>query len=218
MHRRFKIISDVPIFAKGIKHLLKKKLSFVEVKFYKDPSIAAGKALEEVKGDSETIIFHFREKVDLSGLRKLVEAEQEMPVVVVCSHVAPEVVNLVTEYDSIAVVEENTGEDEFIYAIKKARSGECYFTPTLGKMILVNKKKCQNWGITPREMEILSLLSNGMKASSIGMVLGISTYTVRNHVANIYSKLQVDDRVSAVLKGIYLGLVEKEFFDNEEDE
>ncbi len=52
--------------------------------------------------------------------------------------------------------------------------------------------------LTPREREILSLMSEGLPNKTIAARLSISERTVTTHVANIYSKLHVNNRVSAI--------------------
>ena len=54
--------------------------------------------------------------------------------------------------------------------------------------------------LTEREREILEFMTRGMSNQEIANRLTISLKTVRNHVSNIYNKLQVSDRVQAVLR------------------
>jgi len=63
-------------------------------------------------------------------------------------------------------------------------------------------------GLTTREVEILKLLASGMANKQIAYKLGISEKTVRNHVSNMYEKLQIFDRAQAVLYAVRKGLIE----------
>ena len=54
--------------------------------------------------------------------------------------------------------------------------------------------------LTARERVVLTLLSEGMTAVAIAHRLGISPRTVHKHLENIYVKLGVSDRLSAVLR------------------
>jgi DNA-binding NarL/FixJ family response regulator len=63
-------------------------------------------------------------------------------------------------------------------------------------------------GLTGRELEILKLMAAGMANKQIAFALTISDKTVRNHVSNMYEKLNVFDRSSAVLYAVRKGLVE----------
>jgi DNA-binding NarL/FixJ family response regulator len=63
-------------------------------------------------------------------------------------------------------------------------------------------------GLTAREMEILKLLAGGMANKQIAYHLTISEKTVRNHVSNMYEKLNVFDRTQAALYAVRKGLIE----------
>lgn len=61
--------------------------------------------------------------------------------------------------------------------------------------------------LSPREMEVLRLMAEGLSSREIGERLFISPRTATTHVANIFSKLGVDSRASAVTAGFRLGLI-----------
>jgi DNA-binding NarL/FixJ family response regulator len=62
--------------------------------------------------------------------------------------------------------------------------------------------------LTPREIEILTLLASGLANKQIAHRVKISDKTVRNHISNIYEKVKVVDRSQAVLYAVRKGLVE----------
>ena len=59
--------------------------------------------------------------------------------------------------------------------------------------------------LTTRELEILWWVSKGKTNYEIGMILSISAFTVKNHVSNIFFKLQVSNRAQALGKAMSLG-------------
>lgn len=61
--------------------------------------------------------------------------------------------------------------------------------------------------LTPRELEILQLATEGQNAPMIAEQLVVSTATVRTHFQNIYEKLEVSDRAGAVAKAMRIGLI-----------
>ena len=63
-------------------------------------------------------------------------------------------------------------------------------------------------GLTRRELEILRLIATGMANKQIARRLKISEKTARNHVSNMYEKLQIHDRAQAALYAVRKGLVE----------
>jgi DNA-binding NarL/FixJ family response regulator len=64
--------------------------------------------------------------------------------------------------------------------------------------LLVKSPEIQNYGLTKREIELLNQIKYGLSYEKIGTNLFISYGTVRKHIQNIYRKLQVNNKVSAV--------------------
>lgn len=64
--------------------------------------------------------------------------------------------------------------------------------------------------LTPREMEVLRLIAQGLRNREIAARLVISERTVGNHVSNIFTKLQVNDRSQAIVRALRGGLVDEE--------
>ena len=61
--------------------------------------------------------------------------------------------------------------------------------------------------LTPREVEILMLLAEGLGNKSIAQRLGISEHTVKTHVTSVFAKLDVSTRAEAVVIAARLGLI-----------
>lgn len=61
--------------------------------------------------------------------------------------------------------------------------------------------------ITPRELEVLELLAEGLTNRQIAGRLGLSTRTVKTHVQKLLAKLDAPDRTGAVARGFRLGLL-----------
>ena len=62
--------------------------------------------------------------------------------------------------------------------------------------------------LSEREHDILQMLSSGMKHEEIASSLFISVPTVRYHVKNIYQKLEVNNKISAIQAAKAMGLLE----------
>ncbi|MBW8011124.1 MAG: response regulator transcription factor [Chloroflexi bacterium] len=60
--------------------------------------------------------------------------------------------------------------------------------------------------LTSRELEVLNLIAQGVNNNQIAETLVISDKTVRNHITSVFSKLQVADRASAIIRARNAGL------------
>ena len=96
-------------------------------------------------------------------------------------------------------------QEETLRAIRAIASGEAIFSPSIAARLIhyfnYISKSQGNIAfpeLTSRERQILNLIVQGTKNEGIAERLGLSSKTVRNHVSNIYNKLQVADRFEAI--------------------
>lgn len=83
-----------------------------------------------------------------------------------------------------------------------------YLHMALNNIQYLEKSKSRgDVNLSKREVEILHWVSRGKTNWEIGMILGISGFTVKNHIANIHSKLQVVNRAQAVEAAIEIGCI-----------
>ena len=100
-------------------------------------------------------------------------------------------------------------------AIRKASRGEAVLHPRVAERVIreINGGKGVTFNpfteLTNREMEVLRLIARGMSNSDIAEDLFISENTVKGHVSNILSKLQLADRTQAAVYAWEQGLVHR---------
>lgn len=101
--------------------------------------------------------------------------------------------------------------NKILEAIKQVYEGGGALTPSVARQVMAFLKPEKSVKdipvLTPREKEILLLITQGMINEKIAAKLFISPETVRNHIRNIYDKLQVHSRSQVVAKAIREGLV-----------
>jgi DNA-binding NarL/FixJ family response regulator len=90
-------------------------------------------------------------------------------------------------------------------AIAEVRSGGAPMTGEIARLVVQSFQSApasgiEKQGLSPRELEILAMLSEGITNKEIAVRLGISSETVRTHLGHIYEKLHVQGRTEAVTK------------------
>lgn len=100
---------------------------------------------------------------------------------------------------------------QVVQAVRSAAHGEALIAPYMLSRLLSGMNKKEEPGpvtpLTPRELAVLRELSLGYDNETVGRRLAMSPNTVRTHVQNILSKLNVHSKLEAVSKGIREGWI-----------
>jgi DNA-binding NarL/FixJ family response regulator len=102
---------------------------------------------------------------------------------------------------------------ELLKAVRAIARGECIIEPELLKRLLEEtaqpsrKKAAPQNQLTPLELDVLSLITEGRTNPEIATALGYSVASIKDHVQRVIQKLGVSDRTQAAVKGIKTGLV-----------
>jgi DNA-binding NarL/FixJ family response regulator len=110
-------------------------------------------------------------------------------------------------------VPKGANQAEMLRAIRAVANGEAIFGPGIAQRLIGFFSASRLSAaprifpeLTEREAEVLELIAHGHTNEEIARQLVLSLKTVRNHVSNIFSKLQVADRAQAVLRAREAGL------------
>jgi len=100
--------------------------------------------------------------------------------------------------------------DEIVRAIRGAVKNESIIEPTVAAQMLKSMRRHEpklHDTLTERELEVLKLIGRGKSNREIAEELFIGIKTVKTHVSNILSKLQVEDRTQAAIYANRHGLI-----------
>lgn len=106
--------------------------------------------------------------------------------------------------------------DELVTAVRQAADGgapmgaevAARVLTLFAKMAQTNPEPANDdYGLSPREREVLGQMAEGLVNKEIASELGVSVHTVTNHIRSIYAKLHVNTNTGAVAKAIREGLV-----------
>ena len=94
--------------------------------------------------------------------------------------------------------------DDLLKAIRAVHAGHPFLPPSVAKTLAAEFLAPD---LSAREMEVLSLIVNGLANKQIAHQLNIAEHTVKNHVKSILSKLNVADRTQAATAAIQRGII-----------
>jgi DNA-binding NarL/FixJ family response regulator len=106
--------------------------------------------------------------------------------------------------------------EHLIAAVQLVRSGDALLAPSITRRLVerfaghesaLAQVNADLSALTPRELEVLGLIARGLSNSELAAELTLSEATVKTHVARILTKLQLRDRVQAVVLAYETGLV-----------
>ena len=153
---------------------------------------------------------------DGSGLtlgQRILE-EVETQVVVVSALEDPRAVREALQAGFQGYIIKNTPISRFVEAVEAVLSGEVVVPRTLAPRVAGMRSSEEEAvallvdQLTPRELEVLGMLVEGASGQSIARALGISPNTVRTHVQNVLTKLQVNSRLEAATFAARHGIVD----------
>lgn len=103
--------------------------------------------------------------------------------------------------------------DELVLSIRRIMRGENTLHPEATTTLEMDRQESQNAPhllnpLTPREQDVLAELTKGKSNREIASSLFVTEKTVKTHISNIFTKLQVQDRTQAALYAVKHGLTE----------
>jgi DNA-binding NarL/FixJ family response regulator len=105
--------------------------------------------------------------------------------------------------------------EQLVAAVRLVRTGDALLAPSITRRLVErfaprDSGRLSSHGdlseLTPRELEVLQLLARGMSNAELAAQLTLSEATIKTHVARILAKLQLRDRVQAVVLAYETGL------------
>lgn len=173
-------------------------------------------------GSAVDEVGHSKPDVLVSGLR---DDDPQTFRAVAAAKAAHERLRVMVVADSVTVIDLReaviAGVDSFLLstsqpqelrdAVHQTALGERVVSPTIAMQLAGawrnEPSDASASALTPREIEVLQLLAEGLTNQQAGARLGLSARTVKTHVQNLLVKLDVPDRTGAVARAFRLGLI-----------
>lgn len=141
------------------------------------------------------------EKIDgIEATKQIKRHNEKVKIIVLTSFIDDEMVFPVIEAGAFSYVLKTTSASEIVATINKAMDGESTIEGKVASLVLNRmKQKPKHETLTNREREVLTLLGEGKSNKEISEDLHIGIKTVKTHVSNILSKLNLPDRTQVAI-------------------
>ena len=153
---------------------------------------------------------------EMNGIEATLAILKEWPeaqILILTSYLDNEKIYPVLDAGAKGYMLKTSGADEILQAIRKVAKGEIAIETEVSKKVQYHRNHIElHEDLTARERDILGLLAKGYENQRIADELFISLKTVKTHVSNILSKLEVGDRTQAVVYAFQHHLVPQEDF------
>ncbi|HRW46179.1 MAG: response regulator transcription factor [Caldilinea sp.] len=203
MHLRILLVDDHEIVRLGLKALLSRYPHFEVIAEARD----AQEALENtVRLEPDIVVMDIRlpGKNGIEATRDIIETRPETKVIMLTSHADDDVLFDAISAGASGYVLKQIGSDDLVRALETVGRGESMLDPALTQKVFQRVRESARRAedeyfaaLTEQEINILSLITEGLTNREIAERVFLSEKTVRNYVSSILSKLDLSSRAEA---------------------
>jgi DNA-binding NarL/FixJ family response regulator len=208
---RVLIADDHTLFREGLESLLE-SVSEIEVVATVDDGRKAMETAANLQPDVILMDLQMPEVNGIDATRKIVQTSPHIGVIVVTMFEDDDSVFSAMRAGARGYILKGADQNDMLRAIRAVARGEALFGPSIATRLMnfftepVVAQPPSFPELTAREREVLELIARGQSNAEIAKALVISLKTVRNHVSNIFNKMQVTDRVQAAIRAREAGM------------
>ena len=200
------LADDHALMREGIKHLLEFD-GIVEVIAEANDGVDCLEKLKYVQPDLLLLDINMPEMNGLDVLEELKRKKNPIKILILTVHSEVEYLIHAVDIGADGYILKDSGSSELKQAIDVILNGDSYIQPSLlptlnSRLINRDTDKDKLESLTRRELEILKQIAGGMFNKEIATNLNISERTVKNHISNIFKKIDVSDRTQAAVFAI----------------
>jgi DNA-binding NarL/FixJ family response regulator len=196
-------VDDHPVVRDGVAAIIDLQPDMTMV----GTAATGGEALERFGGLRPDVAVVDLRLPDMSGfelIKKIKDASPGARIVVLSSYEGDVDIQRALEAGAQGFVAKGMVRDELLEVIRTAHAGKRRLPAAVAQKLA---EHMADDSISPRELEVLSLMAGGKRNKEIAGDLSIAEDTVKMHVRNILSKLQVSDRTEAVTIALRRGII-----------
>lgn len=205
------IADDHHVVRRGLLFFLKTQKDILVVGEAKNGREAVELA-EQLKPDLILMDLIMPEMDGIQATERIKEISDDIEILILTSFVDRDHVIPAIEAGAAGYQLKDIEPDELVEAIRKIMRGENILHPLATTHLIKERERPKETPLhllnplTPREKDVLAELSKGKSNREIATSLFVTEKTVKTHISNIFSKLDVQDRTQAVLYAVKHGL------------
>lgn len=165
----------------------------------------AVEAFGRCRPDITLMDLNLRGMSGLDAIKAIRRQEGRARIVVLTMHQGEEYIHRALEAGAASYLLKDTLSDHLVGVIRDVYDGRRALPPDVEARLAA---RASNAHLTPREVQVVSLIAQGMRNKEIAAALGISFETAQVHVKNILGKLKVQDRTAAVSVAVRRGIIQ----------
>jgi DNA-binding NarL/FixJ family response regulator len=192
------IVDDHPIVREGIAAVLRQLDAAVQV--LQAPDGATGLALAAAHPDLQCVLLDLR-MAGMAGMPMLEQLRQQypdLPLLVVSSTEEPAAVRRALAAGARGYLPKSAGRQTMLAALRLVLAGEVYVPPFALALTPTSPRAAVESALTPRQLEVLRKVCDGLPNREIGLQLDMHEKTVKAHVTAVFKALGVVNREQAV--------------------
>ena len=158
-------------------------------------------AIKHIESDRPNLVLMDIELPGMNGIdgtRLIKKNHPEIDILVITVHDDSDLVFQALVSGASGYITKNAPHHQLLDAITEVRKGGAPMTSNIARMVVESFRRNQDSPLSPRETEVLELLSEGKSYSVIAEELFIHKETLKSHIKNIYYKLQVNSKAAAL--------------------
>ena len=174
----------------------------------------AVRLVDEHRPDVAVLDIRMPDVTGVEATRRIKENVPDTYVLILTAYDDDPYVFALLEAGADGYVLKTASADELVAAVHTVHRGQSALSPEVASKVVQQATGGRPAGaadqvepLTPREIDVLRLVAEGMTNRAAGRELGISHRTVQGHLASIYDKLQVNSRTEAVTKALKRGWI-----------
>ena len=138
----------------------------------------------------------------IEGIRRIKKQCPEVNIIVITVHANSELVFDALCAGASGYITKNAGHSKILDAIGEVQRGGAPMSSQIARMVVQSFQKNTDSPLTNRETEVLELLAKGKSYTVIADELFVHKETIKSHIKNIYTKLQVNSKADAIEKAL----------------